>query len=204
MSTRSQLLGTLLLGALVGMPVAAYVFVFAPRNEEIASARAEIRNKEARLASLRQLNSQIGDLGREIEDRQVELAKLNERLPDQEGLDGLLKELTRIAQRTGVSVRTVKGDKPLSAGAAMEIPLNLTVEGDFGGYYEFLLAVEGLPRITRVQSMRITRLGSDPHRKSKPTHAAPGEIRAELTLSIYFNASAASASAAAAATGGSK
>ena len=64
MSTRSQLLGTLLLGALVAMPVAAYVFVFAPRNEEIANARAEIRNKEARLASLRQLKSQIGDLGR--------------------------------------------------------------------------------------------------------------------------------------------
>lgn len=193
MSTRSQLLGTLLLGALVAMPVAAYVFVFAPRNEEIARARAEIRNKEARLASLRQLNSQIGDLGREIEDRQVELAKLNERLPDQEGLDSLLKEMTRIAQRTGVAVRTVKGDRPVSAGAAMEIPLNLSIEGDFGGFYEFLLAVEALPRITRVQSMRITRLGSDPHRKSKPTHAAPGEIRAELTLAIYFNAPLAAA-----------
>jgi Tfp pilus assembly protein PilO len=190
MSTRSQLLGTLLLGALVGMPVAAYVFVFAPRNEEIANARAEIRNKEARLTSLRQLNAQIGDLGREIEDRQVELTRLNERLPDQEGLDGLLKELTRIAQRTGVSVRTVKGDRPVSAGMAMEVPLNLSIEGDFGGFYEFLLAVEGLPRITRLQSMRITRLGSDPHRKSKPTHAAPGEIRAELTLAIYFNATA--------------
>jgi len=193
MSARSQLLGTLLLGALVALPVAAYVFVFAPRNEEIARVRAEIRNKEARLASLRQLNSQIGDLGREIEDRQLELSRLNERLPDQEGLDGLLKEINRIAQRTGVSVRTVKGDRPVSAGPAMELPLNLAVEGGFGGYYEFLQGIESLPRITRIHGMRVTRLGADPHRKQRGPVAAHGDVRAEMTLSIYFNAPAAAA-----------
>lgn len=188
------LLGPALLLALAVVPIAANYVVFAPRNDEIAAARREIASKQARLVGLRELTARIGDLGREIEARESELAQLEERLPEREDVDGLLKEITRIAQQVDLSVRTVKGDKPVAAGAAMEIPLSLVLEGSFDALYDFILALEALPRITRIQSMKVTVLGGDPHAASGRRGAMEGEgIRAELGLSVYFSAPPAAA-----------
>ena len=186
---RRGLLGPLLLLAFAAVPIAANYVVFAPRNTEIEAARREIASKQARLVGLRELTARIGDLGREIEARELELAELEERLPEREELDGLLKEITRIAQRVDLAVRTVKSDKPVVAGAAMEVPLALALEGEFAALYDFLLAVEALPRITRVQSMKVSALGADPHSAGK-RRSAPAEhgIRAEIGLSVYFSA----------------
>lgn len=187
-------LGVAVLVGLLAVPLGANYLVFAPRNEEIAAARREIEAKQTRLTSLRELTSRIGDLGREIDARRSELAQLEERLPESEDLDGLLKEITRIAQRSDLAVRTVKGEKPVAAGPAMEVPLSLALEGEFGGLYDFLLALESLPRITRVQSMKVSALGPDPHASAGRTGTA---IRAEIGLSVYFSAPAAPAAPAA-------
>lgn len=186
-------LGIALLVGLVAVPILANYLVFAPRNEAIKAARREIDAKQTRLTSLRELTARIGDLGREIEARRSELEQLEERLPESEDLDGLLKEITRIAQRSNLAVRTVKGDKPVAAGPAMEVPLALALEGDFGGLYDFLLALESLPRITRVQSMKVSVLGPDPHAVATATGASA--IRAEVGIAVYFSAPAAAAAA---------
>ena len=75
---------------LMAVPIASYFFVFAPRNDEIAKARAEISAKNVRLENLRRLTSRIGDLGREIVEREEELERLNQKLPDREGVDRIL------------------------------------------------------------------------------------------------------------------
>jgi Tfp pilus assembly protein PilO len=187
-------LGIALLAGLVAVPIVANFLVFAPRNDEIAAARHEIAAKQTRLTGLRELTARIGDLGREIDERRSELAQLEERLPESEDLDGLLKEITRIAQRCNLAVRTVKGDRPVAAGPAMEVPLSLALEGDFGGFYDFLLALESQPRITRVQKMKVGVIGADPH--AHESMAGKQAIRAELGLSVYFSAPAAAAAAA--------
>ena len=84
---------------LMAVPIASYFFVFAPRNVEIEKARAEISAKNVRLDSLRRLTSRIGDLGREIVEREEELERLNQKLPDREGVDRILEQVTQIAQK---------------------------------------------------------------------------------------------------------
>lgn len=178
-------LAFLVLAGLAAVPLAANYLVFKPRNVEIAQARQEIASKRARLGGLRELTTRIDELGHEIEMRQSELAILEKRLPDSEGLDGLLKDITRIAQRVDLAVRTVKADKPAAAGSAMEVPLALVLEGEFDAIYEFLLAIEALPRITRIQSMAMTVLGPDPHAPVRRNTGRP-YLRTEMNLSVYF------------------
>jgi Tfp pilus assembly protein PilO len=139
-----------------------------------------------------------------------ELRRLRAALPEREDVDGLLKEITRIAQQVDLAVRTVKGDRPVAAGAAMEVPLSLVLEGSFDALYDFLLALEALPRITRIQSMKVAAIGSDPHAIAG-RRGAPGSagVRAELGLSVYFSApraapSGADASATASTRGGAR
>ena len=172
-------------GVIVAIPIASYFLVFAPRNAEIAKARTEIAAKRTRLVDLSRLTARIGDLGREIAEREEELDRLNQKLPDREGVDRILEQVTQIAQKSNLAVRSVKGEKVVAAGPAMELPLKTVIEGDFDGFYQFLLDVESLPRITRVHSMKITKLGMGP--RDDPKDAIGGAMRAEFTLSIYFN-----------------
>lgn len=173
---------------LIAVPIASYFFVFKPRNEEIAKARAEISAKNVRLDNLRRLTSRIGDLGREIVEREEELERLNQKLPDREGVDRILEQVTQLAQKSNLAVRSVKGEKVAPAGMAMELPLKTTIEGSFDGFYQFLLDVEALPRITRIHQMKISKLGLGP--RDEPNQMVGGSMRAEFTLSIYFNDSA--------------
>jgi len=183
---------------IVAIPIASYFLVFAPRNAEIAKARDEISAKRTRLADLSRLTARIGDLGREIAEREEELDRLNQKLPDREGVDRILEQVTQIAQRSNLAVRSVKGEKAVTAGPAMELPLKTVIEGDFEGFYQFLLDVESLPRITRVHSMKIAKLGMGP--RDNPKDAIGGAMRAEFTLSIYFNDGSAAKTASAAAS----
>lgn len=180
---------------LIAVPIASYFFVFKPRNEEIAKARAEINAKNVRLENLRRLTGRIGDLGREIVEREEELERLNQKLPDREGVDRILEQVTQLALKSNLLVRSVKGEKVAPAGLAMELPLKTTIEGNFDGFYQFLLDVESLPRITRVHQMKITKLGMGP--RDNEDAMVGGSMRAEFTLSIYFNDGTASAAIAA-------
>jgi len=180
---------------LIAVPIASYFFVFKPRNEEIAKARAEINAKQVRLENLRRLTSRIGDLGREIVEREEELERLNQKLPDREGVDRILEQVTQLAQKSNLAVRSVKGEKVAPAGMAMELPLKTVIEGNFDGFYQFLLDVEALPRITRVHQMKISKLGMGP--RDNADEMVGGSMRAEFTLSIYFNDGTANAATAA-------
>ena len=185
MSTNRGLREFAFFGVLLAIPIASYFFVFAPRNDEIRDARAEISAKEKRLSELNILSDRIGDLGRDIAQREEDLERLNQKLPDREGVDRILEQVTQLAQKSQLNVRSVKGEKAVPAGLAMELPLKTVIEGNFEGFYQFLLDVESLPRITRVHAMKITKLGMGP--RDDPKDAVGNAMRAEFTLSIYFN-----------------
>ena len=185
MSTNRGLREFAFFGVLLAIPIASYFFVFAPRNAEIRDARAEISAKEKRLSELNILTDRIGDLGREIAQREEDLERLNQKLPDREGVDRILEQVTQLAQKSQLNVRSVKGEKAVPAGLAMELPLKTVIEGNFEGFYQFLLDVESLSRITRVHAMKITKLGMGP--RDDPKDAVGNAMRAEFTLSIYFN-----------------
>ena len=51
----------------------------------------------------------------------------------------------------------------------------MTLKGEFDGFYDFLLALEQMPRITRIPNMEVLR--SRDH---------DGHLEATFTLSIYF------------------
>ena len=178
------------LGVLLAVPVASYFFVFAPRNAEIAKARDEISVKESRLVDLKRLTSRIGDLGREIDARQDELRKLDEKLPNREGVDAVLQRITEIAAEHNLLVRSVKGEKVIESPVAQELPLRMTIDGDFSNFYRFLLDIEEMERIARIHSMKLTRPGEgnaprDPH-AATASDLPEGSMRAEFVTSIYF------------------
>ena len=171
---------------LLAMPLASYFLVFRPQNREISRARKEIELKAQMLDKLREATAQTKNL----EDANAEIAQsieaIRARLPDSKSIDTVLREVAQIASRHALKVPVFKkDDKVLPAGEAMEQPLDIDIEGDFDGFYRFLLDLERVPRITRLSDMKIQRKDDE-----------NGLMRAKVTMSIYYRPDAAPVAAA--------
>lgn len=177
----------LFLGVLAAVPVASYTFVFAPRNAQISTARGEIAAKETQLAALRTVTARISNIDQEIVRWEEALRRLDERLPGEEGVDGILGQITELAKSHRLSVASVKGERPIPAADYMELPLRTVVEGTFEGFHEFLVDLEALPRITRIHRMNLVRSDFDPSKRKDQATETHGPLKAEFTLSIYFD-----------------
>jgi len=162
---------------LLAMPVAAYMFVFQPRNEQTAAARAEDADKKLKLQQLEAATKSISDLGEEIDRLSQAVEVFEQKLPAQQEVEVILKEVWQLASQNNLTPRSVRTDKPVPAAQYSELPIRMEIVGDFDGFYSFLLELEKLPRITRMPELKLIR-------QTKRTEQ--GEMRADVVLSIFF------------------
>jgi type IV pilus assembly protein PilO len=169
---------------LLAVPVASYFYVFKPRNQEISRANEEISTKQSRLDTLAAVAATIEDIGLEIERGRESVLMIEAKLPTAQDVEGILEQVWQIARRNALNLVSVKSEKPVPAALYMEQPLKVVMEGQFDGFYQFMLELENLPRITRVHQMKIEKVGAKggPKDESLP----PGSMKAEFILSIYF------------------
>jgi type IV pilus assembly protein PilO len=190
-----------LIFVLLAVPVASYIYVFEPRRAEIVQAEAENEVKRARLVKLEEMNSRLEDLNLEIDRMNAAVAKIVEKLPDERDVEGILEQIWQQATRNNLDLKSVKSQTALPASEYMELPLEVSMEGNFDGFYEFLIELEELARITRIQKMKLTRAGFQENNRNNNNNARraassvtstkdepidPGAMTAEFVLSIYF------------------
>jgi type IV pilus assembly protein PilO len=186
---------------LLAVPVASFLYVFKPRNNEIQQAKTEVAEKQERLERLEEMTAKIDDLGLEIERGKEAIELIEAKLPSQDDVAGLLGQFTQLAKANDMSVPSFKPMPTVPAGAYNELPIEMVMEGRFDNFYQFLLELERLPRITRIHTMTLEQTSIDVgmgtgrnkrsgRRSTKPASEEvdlpPGSMRAELTLSIYF------------------
>lgn len=174
---------------LMAVPIASFFFVFQPRNELINQARLEIEIKQSRLDRLAAITARLDDLGLAIAKGKESIHLIEEKLPDEQGVDDILEQVWQLAKRNRQIVKSLKSKKTVPAALYMELPLEIEMEGDFDGFYQFLLELENLSRITRVHKLKLERLT----KRSGRNHGSneelpPGMAKASFTLSIYFEA----------------
>ena len=169
---------------LLAVPAASWWYVFKPRNAEIEQARMEIQIKQTKLNKLREVAKRIDDIGLAIEQGRGAVELIEAKLPNRDQVEDILANVWQLAKRNHLSLKSVKSEKPVPATLYMEQPLRVSMTGRFDGFYQFLLEMENLSRITRVPRMRLERLDSS---------GSPGDLdldsglmTAEFTLSIYF------------------
>jgi len=167
---------------LVAVPAASLFYVFRPHNERIQAAMEEIREKEAELVQLERLPQELGSIGEAIEDGRELIAMIEGKLPTERNVDQILDQVWQVTVGNGLNVKSVKTEKVQNEGLYRELPLVMVVEGDFDGFYRFLLELENLPRITRIHDMMLERFEA----RGGDDGPAAGRMKAEFTLSIYF------------------
>lgn len=161
---------------LLAVPVAAFFFVFQPRNQQIADARAEIAAKQAKLQQLEAATTAMSDLGAEIEKLSDAIELFEQKLPTQREEQVILKEVWELAAAHNLKPRSVRTDKTVNTAQYAELPIKMVILGDFDGFYSFLLELEKLQRITRTPTMSLKKLRA----------ADEDLMQADIVLSIFF------------------
>lgn len=165
----------LFLGLLLAMPMASYFFVFQPRNEWKVQARAEIRQKQEKLAQLDEATANMFDIGGEIDRLSNAIEVYEQKLPAQREVEVILKEVWELAHKHSLTPKSVRTDKIVSTAHYAELPIKMVIVGDFDGFYSFLLDLEKLPRITRMPTMKLKKIDRE-----------EGAMQADVVLTIFF------------------
>lgn len=164
------------------LPVVSYFTIFQPQNKRIDQAAAEITHKQDLLDQLRRETARSKDLEEINGSLQERIGEIEARLPTNKEVDQIVRQVSQLAIEAGLHAPTLKSEKPLAAARYREQPLIMSTKGGFDGFYGFLLALERLPRITRIVDMKVIKSDEE-----------GSDISAEFTLSIYFRESEGSA-----------
>ena len=160
---------------MLGLLGSTNYFVFSKSNERKVKLQAEMRDKQSKLSNLQQATAGISDLDRKIDDLQQAISFFESKLPQQKDIEDILKEVSQMSETNNLVTRTVKTLPSEKGPNYSEQPIQLSLAGDFNGFYSFLLQLEKLQRITRVTQMDLQKIND-----------RDGEMQARLTLSIFF------------------
>ena len=168
---------------LLAVPLAAWYFVFVPRNAEIDRTNEEIKARESQLKLISAVIATMGDLQQAVLEGEMAIERVEAKLPSRRDVESMLEKLWQVARRNELTVKSVKTMPAVTSTVYRELPLKVQLEGPFEGYYRFLLELENLPRITRIFNMHLQR----PRQSRVNEDLKPGDITADFELSIYFS-----------------
>ncbi len=170
---------------LAAIPVAAWFFVFEPRNQDIEQSRREIAQMETTLVRLDQLTDEVGDVRTAIDEAELRLADFRRNIPDANEVDDMLAEIHRIGERNALGISSIRALNRTETQGYAEIPLSLEIDGSFRGLYRFLIDLERLPRITRVRELKLERNLVESRGRGDDDDTPAGQIDASMTVVIY-------------------
>ena len=160
---------------LLGMLAWTYMD-FMKKQADRRNLDADTDQIRTELVQLKQATAGIEDLGRKIDDLQKAIDFFESKLPQEKEMDKILAEVSQMADANALQTKTVKTLKSERTSNYSEQPIQMSLSGNFNGFYSFLLQLEKLPRITRVSQMKLEKISD-----------REGEMQAQLTLSIFFD-----------------
>jgi Tfp pilus assembly protein PilO len=160
---------------MVGLLVGSYFFVFVKHDKKKRDKQEAVDNKVKALADLEKATATVKDVDRKIAELQKATEFFESKLPQAKEMDKVLREVWQLAEGNGLKTKTVRTVKAKKMSGYSEQPIEMSLSGDFRGFYEFMLQLEKLPRLTKVTHMNLSKITDK-----------DGDMQAQLTLSIFF------------------
>ncbi|HEY7115568.1 MAG TPA: type 4a pilus biogenesis protein PilO [Tepidisphaeraceae bacterium] len=159
---------------MIGLVVAS-VFALQKRRTQTDALRADTQQKRKQLVDLKQSTSGNEDWNQKFAELKQAISFFESKLPQEREIDKILKEVWQMAEANSLQTRTVKTLRSERGASYSEQPIEMSLAGDFNGFYVFLQQLENMPRITRVTNMSLTKMAD-----------RDGAMQAKMTLSIFF------------------
>lgn len=159
----------------LGVALIAYQYMIKPANKSLLEAKARVDGKLQKLQEFEKATAAAKDLSQQLEQLQEAINFFESKLPPTSEIHKVLKNVTVIAQEQGLTPKAIKTEKQQNNSGYIEQPLKMQLVGNFNSFYSFLLELEKLPRIMKINQLKLD--------KQKD---GEGLITAELLVSIFF------------------
>jgi type IV pilus assembly protein PilO len=172
---------------MIGLLAAIKLLVWDKAQTKIVGMERKTEERLKALADLERATSGVSDVDKKVAELEEAIKFFEKKLPQERDIDQILKEVWNMAETNQLTTKTIKTMKSQRGTAYSEQPIEMSLSGNFAGFYEFLLKLEKLPRLTRINQLSLDKI-----------NGREGEMDAKLTLSIFFEPDNAGSGAAAA------
>jgi type IV pilus assembly protein PilO len=165
---------------IAGLLYVSYAYMIKPANAELVQQRAKVVEKGAKLAKLNRAPAAVEDMQKQLARLEEGVTFLESKLPPKSEIHTVLENVTLIAQKQGLITKSIRTLKQKNNNGYIEQPLKMELNGDFDAYYSFLLELEKIDRITKIQELSL-----------KKDSKNEGHAHASFVMSIFFQDSGA-------------
>jgi len=160
---------------MLGILAAIKLVVWDKAQTRIMERERKTEERLKALGDLERATSGVADVDKKVSELEEAIKFFEKKLPQERDIDQILKEVWNMAEQNQLTTRTIKTMKSQRGAAYSEQPIEMNLSGDFNGFYEFMLQLERLPRLTRVQTMTLDKISG-----------LEGAMEAKVTMSIFF------------------
>jgi type IV pilus assembly protein PilO len=153
----------------------AYAFMIKPANKSLAEQKEQTQQNVKILGELQQAQTTARDLNKQLVQMGEAITFFESKLPPHSQIHQVLQDVTLIAQKQGLSTKSIKTMARKDNNGYIEQPLQMELYGSFNSYYSFMLELEKLPRITKIRELKLKRDSKN-----------DGAATANCVMSIFF------------------
>lgn len=166
---------------LLVMIVGAVALLIAPGFRESGRLTREIESFRDELSGPNSGPEVIARLGEELAMLRALADSRLTPIPEQSDVSGLIRVLSSMLDSLGLARREITTGESRVLDEASSMPMTVTLEGPFPAVSEAIRMIESLPRLVRVQRLRVA---SDQPRTGEVDRS--GEVRADLLIEVFY------------------
>ena len=164
----------LLLG---GIGAGFYFLVEEPQQQTIQVLRTEVEKLDKEITTNKEKVKNLDELKKLNAELQVQLAKNQEHLPPESEAATLLKQLSDLGTRIGLSLRSWKPDRRQEDSSKLFVRLPADVEMN-GGYHTLALFFDRISKLPRIINVSKIKMGAGKVEKDRVSVQATFQITA--------------------------
>ena len=160
---------------LVGLVLGTYSVAIKPQREAMAAQQNEMQDQMVMLDLLATEMTKMTGARRQMEQLEKGLSAFDERLPKKGEIDVILREVWLIADTSGLKTLRIRTLEQQTLNNVRIQPIEMNLRGKFEGLYKFLLALERLPGLMKLQGISVRNVNE----------RVDGELEASMVLNVF-------------------
>ena len=129
--------------------------VIIPQWDRIAALRNALKVEQVQVAGIISYVEHNSDLDKQYVELRQKLDQTSLLLPEQSDIGSFLVQLEQVAKASKVVLGQVQPAQPVSRTGYYEIPVTITVSGNYFQVLDFMSRIEGMKRFVAVSSMSL-------------------------------------------------
>jgi type IV pilus assembly protein PilO len=152
----------ILLGVVAVIAAGFYFGLFARYQNDYTTLRDQLTKLQDEIKKDRDIANNLPRLKAEHDRLNKELKEALTELPDQKEIPSLLTSISRAGKGAGLDFLVFRPKGEIAKDFYFEIPVDISVSGDYYSLADFFIAVGNLPRIINITNLSFSDIKSEP------------------------------------------